>query len=252
MPFAVITGASDGIGRALALELARRGFRLGLIARRTNLLAETARECDAIRHAPAEPSVFAAVDVTKSEELRAQLQTWWHEHGGIDLYVANAGLGLNTSDVKDSFSDMKSMIEVNVTGAVAGLELLKEKMCARGSGTLVGITSVASARGMPKTGGYCLTKAALHSYLEALRMDVRKTGVNVCEVAPGYIDTAMTKPNAFHMPFLMRPEKFARKAADRILKKKKFTVLPWQFRYIYPILKNAPECLVEAATAEGI
>ncbi|MGZ3693887.1 MAG: SDR family NAD(P)-dependent oxidoreductase [Bdellovibrionota bacterium] len=252
MAFVVITGASDGIGRELALDFFRRGFSVGLLARRKEKLEALADDCLKLPNKnPTQKAVWAELDVTKVEAQRKILDSWWKEFGGIDIFVANAGVGINTSDKEDSFAEMNSMIQVNLVGAIAGLEFLKPKMIARGHGTLVGVASIAGARGMPKSGGYCLTKAAPHTYLEALRMDVRRFGIKVCEVAPGYIDTAMTKPNKFHMPFLMKVERAALLIARKILRGKGFIVVPWQYRLAYPLLRNLPERLVEWVTGDG-
>jgi short-subunit dehydrogenase len=252
MKFVVITGASDGIGRELAIQFARLGHSVGLLARRQDMLQETAIACKAAAPSATQKIVWAVLDVKDLDGQRKILGDWWTEQGGIDLFVANAGLGLNNSDTEDCFKDIHSMVQVNIIGAINGLEYLKPKMVERKQGTLAGITSIAAARGMPKTGGYCLTKAALHSYLEALRMDMRPYGVTVCEAAPGYIDTAMTKVNKFHMPFLMKPDSAAAIIAKNFLRNKKFTVVPWQFRAVYPLLKNIPERLVDFFTRDGI
>lgn len=235
----VITGASDGIGRAMARAFAKQGFKIGLIARRVELLNQVAHECKTSGAIQVE---IAAIDITQSEEFRECLVRLEATLGHTDIFIANAGIGLNGS-LKDQSSHFAKTFSVNVLAAVDGIEWMKVKMLERKKGTLIGVSSVAGARGMPVTGAYSASKAAMTSYLESLRIDLHHHNIKVITIAPGFIKTAMTDQNKFTMPFRIPVDKAAAIFARDILRGKELIVAPWQFRPILFFLQICPDFL---------
>lgn len=242
----VITGASGGIGKALALAFAKHGFKIGLIARRVELLNQVAQEC---KTSGAMQIETAAIDITKSAEFRLALEKMDSALGGTDIFIANAGIGL-FGGLKDNSSLFAKTFSVNVLAAVDGIEWMKVKMLERKNGTLVGVSSIAGARGMPITGAYSASKAAMTSYLESLRIDLHHHRIKVITIAPGFIKTAMTDQNKFTMPFRIPVEKAAEIFVIRILQGKELIVAPWQFRPILFILQICPDFLFKFITTK--
>lgn len=233
----IITGASDGIGKALALEFSRRGFNLGLLARRENLLQEVKAEC----LKSGAPSAFiAAVDVCDEKAFEAALTSLDESLSGADIFVANAGVGSRSSNKTDAWEIVKKTMQVNAMAAIHGIEFMKVKFVARGKGTLSGVSSVAGARGLPQSGSYSASKAALTTHLESLRLDLKAFGVSVVTIAPGFIATAMTAANKEQMPFLGTPEKSAKVFADALIAKKGWVVYPYPFIVLHLILQMMP------------
>jgi short-subunit dehydrogenase len=238
----ILTGASDGIGRALALAFARQGHSLALIARREELLLQLKKECEA---AGSPKVLVASVDVTDESRFEHALETLDISLGGASVFIANAGVTGRTSFDETSWSQVKQTLSVNVMAAIHGLEIMKIKMLKRGSGTLCGVSSVAGARGMPTAGAYSTSKAALTTHLESLRVDLKPRGICVVTVAPGFIDTPMTKKNKGKMPFLMDSQVAAKIFARDILAGKKFSVAPWPYGIAYPIMQMLPRFLFD-------
>ncbi len=209
---ALITGASSGLGRALAVELARRGVHVVGAARRLEeleaLVAEVARsggKAEALQ-----------LDVSDTAATVSAVQDVDRRLGGLDLVIANAGVGVEVSGKRMTFESIEGILRVNYLGAVATLTAVLPAMVARDRGHLVGVTSLAAARGFPRHAAYCSSKAALAVFLESLRLDLRKTGVRVTEVAPGFIRTPMTAPNKHPMPFIWEPDRAARFMVTRL------------------------------------
>ncbi len=234
---AVVTGASSGLGAALARELALRGERVGLIARRGNLIealaAELREQGGTVATAEADVADRAALTAAV-EQLRTQL-------GPIDLMVANAGLGL--PDFLDPFSvdDIEAMIRVNLLGVVYSINAVLPEMLARRRGHIVGISSMGAYNGMPGSAGYCGSKAGVSTLLKGLRIQLRGTGVDVTTVCPGFIRTPMTDVNAFSMPWLQAPDVAARKVLRAIDRRAKVYNFPWQMAALMHILKRLPD-----------
>ena len=206
---ALVTGASSGIGAALARRLAADGVSVALVARRESALRGLA---DEIRAAGGTASVHA-IDVSDPAATVAGVRAADDALGGLDLVVANAGVGKGIWGGKLTFEDCADVLAVNVAGATATLCAVLPRMVERRRGHLVGVSSIASVRGIPKLAAYCASKAYLSTFLESLRVDLRRTGVRVTDVRPGYVRTAMTADNA-SMPFLVSAED----AAERIWK----------------------------------
>lgn len=212
---ALVTGASSGLGRAVALELARRGYEVHLLARRGGALAELAEEIAARGgRARAHPC-----DVTATERLREVIADAERATGAGALDLVVAGAGVSESGLEDvpPADRAARVVDLNLRAAVDTIEAAAPAMLARGAGTLAAITSLAGVRGLPGSASYCASKAGLSAYLESRAIDLRSSGVRVIDVQPGFVRTPMTDRNRFRMPFLMEPADAARRTVDGIL-----------------------------------
>jgi NAD(P)-dependent dehydrogenase (short-subunit alcohol dehydrogenase family) len=237
-----ITGASSGIGAALAREYAARGASLGLLARRGALLEELVA---GLPH-PERHRIYAA-DVTDHLAVAAAAQDFIAANGGADIVIASAGISHGTLTERPAdLAVFDAVFATNVNATVASFAPFIETMKGQqGPRRLVGIGSVAGIRGMRGAGAYCASKAAVHSYCEALRLELRGAGIKVVTIAPGYIDTPMTRKNRFPMPFLMPAERFARQAAKAIARGASYRVLPWQMGLVAKLLRLLPNALFD-------
>ena len=240
-----ITGASSGLGAALAAHYAARGAVLGLVARRADKLA-------AIAAALGTPVSVYAVDVADRDALAAAAADFASRHGTPDIVIANAGIspGTQGGDPAD-VAVLERVLRTNVSGLAATLAPFVEPMRTRASGTLAGIASVAGFRGLPGSGAYSASKAAAIAWLEALRVELHGSGVRVVTVCPGYIETPMTAVNRFPMPFLISAEDAAKRVARAIERGDAFTVLPWQMRLVFLFLRCAPAWLFDRLFARA-
>jgi short-subunit dehydrogenase len=238
-----LTGASSGIGEALARRYAELGASLGLVARRGEVL-ETL--CASLPN-PGHHRVYA-LDVTDHAALAAAAQDFLAHHGGVDVVVANAGVSHGTlTEHAEDLPVFEQIMATNLLATVATFTPFVAAMRAQKSGRLVGIASVAGVRGLPGGGAYSASKAATVSYCESLRVELHGSGVHVVTVAPGYIDTPMTQHNAYPMPFLMPAPKFARAAVAAIARGTSYTVIPWQMGVVAKLLRILPNWLYDAA-----
>ena len=219
-----ITGASSGIGRALAIELGRRGASLGLLARRAETLSEIQREVeDAGGRAFALPA-----DVKDADAVRAAASQLREKFGRVDVLVANAGIGATTDARSLEAKEVADVIGTNVLGAVNSVTAVLAEMIEKGSGQLVVISSLAAYRGLPKSGAYCASKAAVSAFFESLRVDLRGTGVGVTIIHPGFIRTPLTEGRGAKMPFFMELDDAIKKIIRAIEERKKSYAFPWQ------------------------
>lgn len=244
----VVTGASSGIGEALALAYARRhpGATLGLVARRGDALAALAPRLHGATVAT------WALDVTDRRALHAAGAEFVARFGAPDVVVANAGINGPTMTGRPGDDDsFERILRTNVVAAFDTFAPFVDAMRARGTGSLVGIASVAGIRGMPSLGGYCASKAALISYLESLRLELRASGVRVTTIAPGYVRTPMTAPNRYPMPFLIDADAFAERALDAIARGRSFVVIPWPMGWVARLLRVLPDAVFDAAFARA-
>jgi len=241
----IITGASSGIGRALALEYARLGATLGLIARRADLLTQLAASLP-VR------SYTYAVDVTNAHSLATASEDFIARAGCPDIVIANAGVsaGTLTGHPEDN-ATFDEIMTVNVTGIMLTFQPFVEALKRQRKGVLVGIASVAGFRGLPGAAAYCASKAAAISYLESLRVELRGSGVSVVTICPGYIATPMTSKNPYRMPFLMNSDVAAAKMAMAIAARKRFYVLPWQMALVGWVLRWLPRPLYDLLFARA-
>ena len=231
----IITGASSGLGKALAKHYASLGAILGLIARNKASLESLINEL------PDTVSVFYDIDVRVAESMQSAASDFIKRYGCPDIVIANAGISQGTlTEYAEDSKIFDSILATNVTGIVNTFQPFITVMRAQGKGNLVGISSVASCRGLPGSSAYSASKAAANSYLESLRVEMFKSGVSVITICPGYIITPMTANNPFHMPFIMTAETAAKKIVHIINHKKIFSVIPWQMGIVAHILKLLP------------
>lgn len=239
----IITGASTGIGQNLAMQLAGLGFDVGLLARRGKLLEKLQGEI--LTRYPQGTVLFDTVDVGHEQELDRVLRKMIQDLGGLDLFIANAGIGSPTPGWRPCWKDIKNILQVNVMGAIQSLEIAKEWMLQQNSGHLVGISSVAYARGLPETSAYCTSKAALTTYLESTRIDLSQHPICVTSIHPGFIATPMTAKNKHPMPFLLDADEGSRRILQAILKKKKRYFFPWPMALVVGFLRHLPGWLYD-------
>ena len=234
---AFITGASSGIGQALAARYYRAGFDLALVARRG---ADTAAWAQAQGLDPQRWRVYAA-DVAQTDSIVAAARECIAQQGLPDVVIANAGIsvGMDTAERED-IEVMARTFATNNIGLAATFHAFVAPMRARGSGALVGIASVAGIRGLPGHGAYCASKAAVISYCESLRGELRGSGVKVVTISPGYVDTPLTQGNRYGMPFLMKAEDFAEAAFRTIERGTSYRVIPWQMGVVAKLLRMLP------------
>lgn len=238
----VITGASDGIGKAMAIAFAQKGARIGLIARRKELLDALAVE---LRKSGAAEVKVVAVDVTDFAAQRSALEQMERDFKGITHLVLNAGISGRTVAEEDSWSEMERCLTVNLMAALNAAEWMKPRMVARKGGTIAGVSSIAGVRGLPDSGAYSCSKAGLTNYLESLRVDLAPYGIDVVTIAPGYIRTVLTSTNRGAMPFLMDADEAGRIFAAGVLKGKKLVVAPWQYLWVMRVLNLMPNWIYD-------
>jgi short-subunit dehydrogenase len=240
-----LTGASSGIGEALARHYAVAGATLGLAARRRDRLGELIAEL------PGEHACYA-LDVADAAALQAAAGDFIARFGCPDIVIANAGISVGTlADAADDLPAFRRVFETNVMGMAQTLQPFIAAMKARGRGRLVGIASVAGIRGLPGAGAYCASKAAAIAYLEALRGELRGSGVEVVTIVPGYIATPMTAVNRYPMPFLLAADAAARRFARAIERGTSYTVIPWQMGVVAKLLRLLPNPLFDALFARA-
>jgi NAD(P)-dependent dehydrogenase (short-subunit alcohol dehydrogenase family) len=247
-----ITGASSGLGLALAREFASQGAQLGLLARRENALAELIASLpNAQAHRP------YAVDVNDHAALAAAASDFMAHAGGIDVVIANAGISYGTLTERPAdLAVFDKIMQTNLVATVATfspfIATMKSQAAAGQRGMrLVGIASVAGIRGLPGAEAYSASKAAVISYCESLRVALRRHAIDVVTIAPGYIDTPMTQINTYPMPFLMPADAFARQAVRAIATGRSYVVIPWPMRGVSWLLRCLPNWLYDRVMARA-
>lgn len=240
-----ITGASAGIGEALARHYAAQGARLGLAARRGEVLDQL------LASLPGTHASYA-LDVADHAALVAAAADFCAKFGVPDIVIANAGLSSGThGDAPDDVAVLERLLAVNVTGLAATLAAFAPALRAAGRGTLVGIASVAGFRGIPGAGAYSASKAAAITWLESLRVELVGSGVSVVTICPGYVDTPMTRVNRYRMPFLLSADEAARRIARAIGAKRRLAVIPWQMALASLLLRAVPAALFDRLGARA-
>jgi short-subunit dehydrogenase len=240
---AIITGASSGIGAALARELARRGWTIALLARRAELLDALVKEVPA-------KSIALACDVTDADAVREAVERGEDALGGpFDLAIANAGVGVPSHAAKFILADAELMMRVNVLGMFNLFDAVIPSMVERRSGRFAGVASLAGLRGLPATSVYSASKAAMQAFLEASRIDLLPYGVSVTTINPGFIETAMTEKNRFKMPFLMKVDDAARVIADGLERGRRVIEFPRPMSIVMRFSRLLPDWLWERVTS---
>ena len=241
-----ITGASSGIGQALARRYHEAGWRLALVARRTAEIESWARTSGlgADRYA-----VYGA-DVSDIDSIVAAGRACMALQGVPDAVIANAGISIGVdSALREDLDVIARTFATNSVGLAATFHPFIAAMTRRGSGALVGIASVAGIRGLPGHGAYCASKAAVISYCESLRGELRSSGVKVVTICPGYVATPLTRRNRYAMPFLMQPRDFAQRAFTAIEAGASYRVIPWQMGVVAKLLRLLPNALYDRLLA---
>jgi len=245
-PLLFITGASSGIGQALALEWARRGGRLALVARRGD---EMRAWVAAQGWTPERAAVYVA-DVRDLAAMTAAGRACIAQQGLPDVVIASAGISVGVDmSVEADLEVLRAVVETNNLGVAATFQPFIGPMRERRGGRLVGIASVAGIRGLPGHAAYSMSKAAVISFCESLRVECRRFGVRVVTIAPGYVDTPLTRGNSYSMPFLMPADKFARQALDAIAAGTALRVIPWQMGVLARVLRILPDWIYDRAVA---
>ena len=240
-----ITGASTGLGRALAVHYARRGATLGLAARNAAAL-------DALRAELPNESLVYPLDVRDAQAIAAAAADFLGRRGGVDVVIANAGISIGTDSAnRDDLAVLRDVVETNVVGLANTLQPFVEAVRSAGAGTLAGIASVAGYRGLPGAGAYSASKAAAIAYLESLRVELHGTGVRVVTVSPGYIATPMTDHNPYRMPFIMSADGAAAKIVRLIENGRSYAVIPWQMAIVARVLRVLPNGVYDRLFAKA-
>ncbi len=245
---ALVTGASSGIGEALARELAREGCRVGLLARRGQVLEEVAQE---IRAQGGEGLALPA-DVLEKDQVQGAVDTLITSWGSVDIAVANAGLGRLHRIVNMTTEKVHQIMDLNFYGSWHVFEAVLPGMLNQGSGHLVGISSVASFRGMPKGGPYSASKAALTMLLESARAELRPKGIFCSVIHPGFVHTPMADQNNFKMPLAISADKAAVMIVRSIKRQRAETVIPWQLALVMPLWRALPNSLFDRLAARSL
>ena len=243
---AFITGASSGIGQALALRYHLAGWRLALVARRTDTIESWAQA----RGISATSYQIYCANVADPESIIAAGSACIARQGLPDVVVANAGISVGVDTARRADIDvMARILATNTLGVAATFQPFITPMVQRASGRLVGVASVAGVRGLPGHGAYCASKAGVIAYCESLRGELRASGVKVITLSPGYIDTPLTRANRYAMPFLMAPDDFARHALRAIDAGVSQRVIPWQMGIAARVLALLPDALFDRLLA---
>ncbi len=237
-----ITGASSGIGQALAWRFYQSGYSLALVARRTQEIEKWAVAKGLVR----ERYRVHGADVSVIDSIVSAGRACLEGQGVPDVVIANAGIsiGVDTSERAD-IEVIARTYAVNNVGMAATFHPFMEAMVRRGSGAMVGIGSVNGVRGMPGHGAYCASKAAVISYCESLRVELRASGVKVVTICPGYVDTSLTRGNRYSMPFLMPSSEFADRSFAAIEAGTSYQVIPWQMGVVARLLRILPNTLFD-------
>ena len=240
-----ITGASSGIGAALAQHYAGRGATLGLAARR-------AAQLQTLADSLATEVCIYALDVSDTAALSSAAQDFIARHGVPDIVIANAGISAGTrSEQAEDIAVLVKIMQTNVIGLAATLQQFVAAMRARGSGILVGIASVAGFRGLAGAGAYCASKSAAITWLESLRLELHGSGVDVVTICPGFVATPLTAGNRNRMPFLLGAPAAARRIALAIEARKPLAIIPWQMRMVFLFLRRMPNWLYDRLFARA-
>ena len=224
----MITGASSGIGRGMALDLAAKGAKLGLVARRAEALGEVARE---IQDKGGEALSLPA-DVENADSIRSAAENLRSKFGPIDVLIANAGIGPTRDAANFDCKEVAEVMSINVVGASNSVAAVLPEMLARGEGHLVAMSSLAAYRGLPKSAAYCASKAAVSAFFESLRLDLGPRGIDVTIIHPGFIRTPLTGGRHADLPFLQELDGAVKKIVKAIERRQNTYSFPWQLATI--------------------
>jgi short-subunit dehydrogenase len=237
---AVITGASSGIGKALALEFAQRGYNLGLAARRIDRLEALRAEIAAMPGGQNLQVEITALDVGDTAIVGPVLQTLFGALGQVDVVVVNAGVNKLTGVGKGQLDDELGLMQTNLLGAMATVNAAVQWFKQQGGGHVVGISSLASLTPIPKQAAYCATKAGFSMYLDAAAIELKKYKIDFTKILPGFVKTDIVD-NMEQYPFLVSAEQAAREMANHIEKRRAVGVVPgYPWKILKPLLASMP------------
>lgn len=242
-----LTGASSGIGEALAIDLAKKGAILGLLARREDLLKNLAGKCVEVG---GQARVFAC-DVTDEQRVTESIEAFQDEFGKIDILICNAGIGGSAHAKHLTNENIRKVVDVNLMGSVYAVTATLPKMLERKSGHLVAISSLAGIRGLPSSASYSASKGAMTNFFESLRLDLLDSGVAVTIIQPGFIYTPLTAERKNKLPFLMDLDKAIPYFVRAIEKKKRFSAFPWQLATLVRLGRIFPGWLYDAIAGKA-
>lgn len=231
-----LTGASQGIGRSLAHELAARGARLALTARDEHRLKEVGEELKSVGG----DFLLTPGDVTDAQRMREIASEIVRRFGGIDILIANAGTHVFTQPESFDAAEYMELMTLNYGGMLNCIEAALPGMLARSSGQIVGVASLAGYRGLPRAAAYGASKAAMINFLESLRFHTALANVQVTIINPGFVKTPLTDKNDFHMPFLIAPDRAARIMCDGIARRRDVIAFPIPFSWLISLLRVIP------------
>jgi short-subunit dehydrogenase len=243
-----ITGASSGIGESLAYYYSQKGYTIGITARRNDRLQTVADKCIELGGKP----IVYNIDVSDKEKCKDAAKDFMSTNKGIDIVIANAGVGGDDNILSGDPSEINSILKINLLGVTNSVIPFIPKMKEQHSGRIAIISSIASFRGLPHHGGYSASKAALRNLTESWNYTLKPYGISLTTIFPGYIDTEMTKDHKFKMPFLMHSDKASRIIANSIQRKRRKLILPWQWKFIIPIFCILPRFLIYRFTPNQI
>ncbi len=243
----LVTGASTGIGRALAKALAATGARVGAVARRGDLLESLVSEI----RAQGGTIEACTADVSDRASLGSAVASLAAKLGPVDGMIANAGVGLPSFTADPThLANTEQMVRVNLLGVVYAFDAVLPAMLARGSGHLVAVSSLAAYKGLPGSAGYCAAKAAVNAYCEAARIELKPKGIAVTCVCPGFVDTPMTANNKRPMPLMFTPDEAARRIVVALRRRPAVFDFPWPMRLLMWLAKWAPDRVIAKQVAE--
>jgi short-subunit dehydrogenase len=245
-PLVFITGASSGIGQALAARYAKAGWRLALAARRVGEIENWAKA----QGLGADRCIAYAADVQQIDSIVGAGQRCTQQQGVPEVVIANAGISVGIdSEIREDLNVLADTLAINNVGLAATFHPFLAAMRQRGSGTLVGVASVAAIRGLPGHGAYCASKAAVVAYCESLRGECRGSGVRVVTILPGYVATPLTAGNTYGMPFMLQADDFAERAFRTIEAGISYRVIPWQMGVVAKLMRLLPNALFDKLLA---
>lgn len=244
----LLTGASSGIGEALAVALARKGATLGLIARREELLIDLAARCEAVGG----KAMVLPCDVVDPAAVQMAADEFRTEYGHINIMIANAGIGGNDPLTRAyDPTSVKKLIDINLLGAVNSIHAVVPQMIEKGSGHLVAISSLAGFRGLPKSAAYSASKAGMTAFFESVRLDHARNGIDVTIIHPGFIKTPLTSGRSNKMPFILELDDAIPYFISAIEKKKKFAAFPFLLAQIVKLGKIMPAWLYDKVAGKA-
>ena len=228
-----ITGASSGIGKALAIKFAKEGWKVAISARRENLLNEIAKTYNDIFPYP--------LDVTDSKKCELVFNNIKEKFKNVDISVFSTGIHDPKSEKSLDLNKVRQIMEVNFFGTINSVNAVYKYYKERKSGQISIVSSVAGYRGLPAGGAYCASKSALTSFTESLNFDMKRKNVRVSLISPGFIKTPMTDQNDFPMPMIKTPEFAAEEIYNGLVKKNTFEIhFPKSFTFMMKILQILP------------